>query len=318
LRKLASVTVATGLLLSLAACAGGPFDPAACAPVFDSGGASELVSADGAFGKDPRVDFPTPLVSRAPQATLLSAGDGERVKAGDFIEFQVTVADGSDGAVMTASGYDADTAIGRIVGNDFFGDVAECSTVGSRVAATAPISEVFSEQIITSNGFKADDTVVVVIDVQSRYPGRASGADQLPPAGLPAVVLAPDGRPGLTIPGGSAPTDLRIAALKGGSGAVVETGDEVLVQYTGVVWETGAVFDSTWDRGAPIALTVQSIADAEDGVIPGFAEALVGQRVGSQVIAVIPPEFGYPEGTNPPAIPAGSTLIFVVDILGIK
>jgi peptidylprolyl isomerase len=40
--------------------------------------------------------------------------------------------------------------------------------------------------------------------------------------------------------------------------------------------------------------------------------------VGSQVIAVIPPEFGYPEGTNPPAIPAGSTLIFVVDILGIK
>lgn len=319
MRKLASVTAASGLILALAGCAGGPFDPDVCSPAFPSGDSSRLVEASGAFGKDPRIDFPTPLVSKAPQATVLRAGDGERVRSGDYVELQLTVADGRTGEVLTASGYDADTAVGRIVGSDLFSDAAECRTVGSRVAVTAPIGDVFAEQVVSANGFNPADTVVVVVDVQERFPGRATGGDQLLlPSGLPAVVHAPDGRPGITLPKGDAPTDLRIAALKGGSGAVVEQGDEVLVQYTGVVWETGEVFDSTWERGAPITLTVESIDDAPGGVIPGFAEALIGERVGSQVIAVIPPEFGYPEGTNPPSIPAGSTLVFVVDILGIR
>src|SRR5690606_11386429 len=111
------------------------------------------------------------------------------------------------------------------------------------------------------NGFDPDDTVVVVMDVEARFPGRANGADQLPPAGLPAVVLAPDGRPGLTVPNEEAPTELRIATLKAGSGAEIAAGDQVVMQYTGVLWETRKVFDSTWDRGMPATLTVESTAD---------------------------------------------------------
>ena len=47
-------------------------------------------------------------------------------------------------------------------------------------------------------------------------------------------------------------------------------------------------------------------------------DGLIGQTVGSQVIVVIPPELGYPEGQSPATIPAGSTMVFVVDILGIE
>jgi FKBP-type peptidyl-prolyl cis-trans isomerase len=53
-----------------------------------------------------------------------------------------------------------------------------------------------------------------------------------------------------------------------------------------------------------------------DAVVPGFAEALEGQTVGSQVMVVIPPDQGYGE-EGQGAIPGGSTLVFVIDILGL-
>ena len=63
-------------------------------------------------------------------------------------------------------------------------------------------------------------------------------------------------------------------------------GDTVLVHYTGVKWSDGTVFDSSWERGAPASF-------ATTGVVEGFKQALEGQTVGSQVLVVIPPEFGY-------------------------
>ena len=53
-----------------------------------------------------------------------------------------------------------------------------------------------------------------------------------------------------------------------------------------------------------------------NGVVPGFAQALEGQTVGSQILAVIPPELGYGEAGNEGAgIKGTDTLVFVVDIL---
>ncbi len=52
--------------------------------------------------------------------------------------------------------------------------------------------------------------------------------------------------------------------------------------------------------------------------MPGLAEALIGQNVGSQVIVAIPPEQGYPEDQRPATIPEGSTMVFVFDVLGIE
>ena len=50
-------------------------------------------------------------------------------------------------------------------------------------------------------------------------------------------------------------------------------------------------------------------------VVPGFAEALKGQTVGSQVLAVIPPDLAYGDAGQGP-VPGGATLVFVIDILG--
>jgi FKBP-type peptidyl-prolyl cis-trans isomerase len=68
------------------------------------------------------------------------------------------------------------------------------------------------------------------------------------------------------------------------------------------------VFDSSWKRGAPTQFSIS-------GVVPGFQKALVGQKVGSQVVAVVTPADGYGDKGSG-SIPANATLVFVIDILG--
>jgi peptidylprolyl isomerase len=81
------------------------------------------------------------------------------------------------------------------------------------------------------------------------------------------------------------------------------------VHYTGINWNTKKVFDSSWERGEPATFVTSQ-------VIPGFTKALVGQKVGSQVIAIIPPADGYGEAGSGEDIGGTDTIVFVVDILG--
>jgi peptidylprolyl isomerase len=86
----------------------------------------------------------------------------------------------------------------------------------------------------------------------------------------------------------------------------------VVVQYTGVIWRTGKVFDSSWSRSEPFG-TVLSTSD----VIAGWVDGLAGQKVGSRVMLVIPPKDGYGStGASSAGIKGTDTLVFVVDILG--
>jgi peptidylprolyl isomerase len=83
----------------------------------------------------------------------------------------------------------------------------------------------------------------------------------------------------------------------------------VTVQYQGINWTSGEIFDESWGGGAANFTT--------DGVIEGFGAAMVGQTVGSRVVVIIPPDQGYgPSGGNPNAgISDTDTLVFVIDIL---
>ena len=94
-----------------------------------------------------------------------------------------------------------------------------------------------------------------------------------------------------------------------GTGEPIEIGDQVVVHYAGWTWE-GEQFDNSWDRISPASFTVSS-----NSLIEGFVQALEGVKVGSQVIAVIPPDLGYGDSAQG-SIPPGSTLIFVIDVLG--
>lgn len=136
----------------------------------------------------------------------------------------------------------------------------------------------------------------------------ATGTPLSPAPGFPAVSFDEDGKPTVEIPDTPAPTTTEIALLKQGNGATVADGDTVTVQYQGVNWTTKEVFDQSWGRGPATFPTT--------GVIPGFAKALLGQQVGSQVLVVIPPTDGYGDAGQPAAGISGTdTLVFVIDIL---
>ena len=90
--------------------------------------------------------------------------------------------------------------------------------------------------------------------------------------------------------------------------AIVPT-DQVTVNYRGKLLD-GTEFDSSYTRGAPATLPV-------GGVIKGWQEALVLMKPGAKWQLFIPPELAY-DASPRPGIPAGSLLIFDVEVLSVK
>ncbi len=289
-----------------------------CAPTIATDGVASVVTATGALGTMPTLDFPQPVVAEAPSLHTLTAGTGDTVRFGDYVDFEAVAVFGADGSPMTSTAYYADqherlsiSAEGSLVAQSF-----HCQTVGSRVVLVGSVLDIFGD--LSANGLDNDATVVVALDVLARYSHKAEGAAQPAQDGMPAVVSAPNGEPGITLPKTAAPTELRVSTLIQGEGDVVAEGDTIVAHYTGLLWDTGIVFDSSWDRDKPANLVAQDFTTHDGaGVVPGFAQAVVGQTVGSRVLVVIPPALGYPEGSSPQSIPFGSTMVFVVDILGI-
>jgi peptidylprolyl isomerase len=284
-RTISALITATALVATLASCAALPGASGNCEPLAEPGKGSNAVSATGAFGADPQATFPTPLIASELEITVLKEGTGPLVAIGDAADLQATLYEGSSGNSVSSSGYDAASPLRALAGEDstIFGQAIVCATVGTRLAIATDAQAV-------AEGNPKDTPVVLIVDVVDRFLGKANGVDQLPERGMPAVVLAPNGQPGIVIPAVDPPTELRVSVLKRGDGDTVAEGDKVVTNYTGMVWDTSEVFDSSWKNGVPATLTA---ASGEGGLIPGFAEALIGQTVGSQVIVVIPPDQGY-------------------------
>lgn len=107
---------------------------------------------------------------------------------------------------------------------------------------------------------------------------------------------------------GSEPTDkVLVKTLKQGDGALVCPGATVKVNYVGALWN-GTVFDSSYQKGEPIEFSL-------DQVVKGWGYGLAHTHVGDRVELVIPASLGYGNQARG-NIPANSTLVFVVDVLG--
>ena len=117
----------------------------------------------------------------------------------------------------------------------------------------------------------------------------------------------PTGSPEVYMPVGPPPTELQVTDLATGSGVPVVATDTVTVNYTGVACSTGAVFDSSYTAGQPVAFPLAS-------VIPGWQVGLVGMLPGGRRLLVIPPDQAYGSTGNATIAP-DETLVFVVDLL---
>jgi len=318
-KLLTSLAIAT-VVFSLVGCTTGTNEADApdCTATA-SGENSKKVDVSGDVGSEPKVEFESPLNAETTERTVVDEGDGDVVAVeGSIVTVNFSAYNATSGDEIEKTTYDE---AGQ---QQFTLDEAqllpgllkalECSVTGDRLVAVIPPADAFQEAGQAELGVAAEDSMVFVMDVVDisepvEVLPRAEGEEQPAEEGFPAVELAEDGAPTITIPDADAPTELKIANLITGDGEEVAEGANVTVHYTGMVWATGEIFDSSWERGEPATFPTS-------GVIPGFSKALVGQKVGSQVIAVIPPAEGY--GDTPPEgspIGATDTLVFVVDIL---
>jgi len=105
---------------------------------------------------------------------------------------------------------------------------------------------------------------------------------------------------------------VQIEILKEGTGAIAKKGDTVSVHYVGVL-ENGTKFDSSVDRGTPFEFSLGA-----GRVIPGWDIGVEGMKVGEVRKLTVPSELAYGAGGAGNAIPPNATLIFEVQLLGIK
>ncbi|MFJ4033430.1 FKBP-type peptidyl-prolyl cis-trans isomerase [Streptomyces griseoluteus] len=119
-------------------------------------------------------------------------------------------------------------------------------------------------------------------------------------------------KPEVEVPEGDAPTELTIRDLVVGDGAEVKSGMVVRVHYVGVTFASGKEFDASWDRREPFKFALGG-----GKVIKGWDRGIKGMRVGGRREIIVPPRLGYGNQSPTPSIPAGSTLVFVVDLLDV-
>jgi peptidylprolyl isomerase len=113
------------------------------------------------------------------------------------------------------------------------------------------------------------------------------------------------------------PSGLQITDIKVGTGATPNTGQTCVMHYTGWLYQDGAKgkkFDSSVDRGEPFEFPI-----GQKRVIAGWDEGVASMKVGGKRTLIIPPALGYgARGAAGGLIPPNATLIFDVELLGVK
>jgi FKBP-type peptidyl-prolyl cis-trans isomerase len=105
---------------------------------------------------------------------------------------------------------------------------------------------------------------------------------------------------------------LEIVNVTEGTGAEAVAGKTVSVHYVGTL-TNGSKFDSSRDRGQPFQFTLGA-----GQVIKGWDQGVAGMKIGGMRKLTIPHELAYGERGYPPVIPARATLVFEVELLGVR
>jgi len=327
---IAAVLTSLALVPALAACSSGGSATTAATPQASAttnaahkpvNTPENLKVLDGiaVSGDDPAVT-PKLTISAPPvsvtQTTVktLKEGTGDESVEGSKVTIKQALFLGKDGKQLQSDYETKETPSFILQGSDTIPGLITALTgvkAGSRILFAIPPSEAFGVNGRTEAGIGATDNLVVVADIVAigKVLKEAEGAAVAPVDGQPTVAFDPATGPTITVPKTAAPTTLVSQNLVDGTGAEVKTGQSITVHYTGVLYADGTVFDSSWTRKSPATFAIGT-----GNVIPGWDKGLVGKKVGSRVLLVVPPADGYgAQGQG--QIPANATLVFVVDIL---
>ncbi|MBX3195976.1 MAG: hypothetical protein KF727_12860 [Microbacteriaceae bacterium] len=305
---LGAATLVTATLAGCSAVAGF----GGCDPVYGSGDASSLVTATGKPGAISSVDFPTPLLVSTPEVSIIEHGDGALIEDGAQVDISVATFYGPDQQDLTGGQATRRVQAGLTGDASAINQALVCAHVGDRIALVATIEDSYGSGAAGDPSFD-DDALVVIIDVTAAYLGKANGFNQLPLDGMPTAVTAVDGTPAVSVLLQEVPTSSRSSVIKGGGGTPVTEGDQVVAHVAVWTWpaeagEKPAQVQSTWTDHSAGTYTLDASSSDTAGLPAGVIDALVGERIGAQVLVVLTPEDSGSEQTR----------IYVVDLLGIQ
>lgn len=321
-RRLGAVTV-TAVLALTAACGGGSDgggDDEASGE--DSAAAEEAqtqVEVAGAFGERPEVTVDAPLEISESSSWTLEQGDGDEVGPSSTAVLGLTIVNGQSGETAIST-YDEGQAPQEVdLTQNVFPSLVE-GLVGqdahSRIVIASTAEDAYGPDGSPQIGLDAGDPVLIVADVLSTDPTdvlEAPEGEEVPAERTDPQLQETDGVPtGITTPDQDPPSRARLITLVEGDGPEIEDPDRVTVNYLGQVWGGDEPFDDSYSRGEPTTFSI-----GLGRVIPAWDQLLQGVPEGSRVLLVCPPDLAYGAAGQGEDIPPNSTLVFVVDVLGV-
>lgn len=307
LRHTLLALASASLVITLAGCAAegsgqnaDSASDASCVAV-SSGAQSDAVKVSGEFGGPVTAKFTAPLTTTEIERTIAESGKGESIKAGQSVSVSETFISGETGERIGAQVFEL--VSGDVTMPEPIRAGIDCLSVGTRSVTVFPAEMVYQPQQLVSLGLLPGQTLVLVTDIVDLVvdPVAVDWTD-----GVPTVTFDANGQPSIALPSNQAPEDVSVAVLTEGDGEVVAAGDSVTVSYMGVSWSDGQVFDQNYDS-SPTALALT-------GVVKGFRAALIGQKVGSQILASIPYAYAYGDESSGHEL-GGQDLVFLIDIV---
>lgn len=256
-----------------------------------------------------------PLAVAETQVRELTPGDGEPVEEGQHVRLRYLAVNATTGAEVVST-FPTDEQVVMDLSDETllpgFKEHLPGVNSGAEMLLALPPHAAFGENGYSELGVGGADTLLFYLEVVGAHSPleQAEGERVEPPEGLPAVEADGTSPAEVTIPEGEKPPEkLVVEPLIEGEGPKVQKGQQVSVHYTGVKWSDGSRFDSSLERGEPFGFQVGA-----GMVIEGWERGVVGQRVGSRVLLITPPDVAYgdaPEGEELKE----ETLVFVVDVL---
>jgi peptidylprolyl isomerase len=121
-------------------------------------------------------------------------------------------------------------------------------------------------------------------------------------------------KPQVDVPSDQPPSyRLELEDIVAGDGDEAVAGRIVEVHYVGVSWSSGKQFDASWDRGATFKFAL-----GKGQVIAGWDQGVAGMKVGGRRRITIPPNLAYGKRGAGGVIGPDETLVFVVDLVGVR
>ncbi|MEU0281121.1 FKBP-type peptidyl-prolyl cis-trans isomerase [Streptomyces sp. NPDC088147] len=308
MRRLAGLIVVPLLLLSTAAC--GSDGGSDSTP---SKNGLPAISSGAKFGQKPTLEKGEGTPPKELKVDVLSKGDGATVKKGDAIQVNYLGQSWDsdkpfDNSFDRKQPFDLTVGAGMVIKG--WDQGLEGQKVGSRVELGIPPELGYGAQ--GQGDIKPNSTLVFVVDIlkATQVPASAKGtAVAQDNIDLPKVGTNDDGKePTVTVPKSAPPKKLVSNYVLESDGEAVKDSDTVVLNYAAYIWKDRKQFDSTYKTGRTQTFPLPQLT------LKGLKTGIVGKKVGSRVLIVIPPDqaFGNQEQQG---IPKNSTLVFAVDIL---